>query len=282
MRPIGQQAFRTGVQPLVTQIDQAIQRCLVGHMAGFGQHAPRRLQLLPLSRQRRLAQREAVIATHRVGDLRQVAAPRRRHDGVAPGGGFYRNDRQAPGTHRQTTFLQCRQQALIQRRHAVVIETRCLRTKHRHVFRVQVPLLAVALHLFCHVTQRILCALAVELVDGDEVGEVEHVDLFQLRGGAEFRRHHIQAEVDMFHDGGVALADAGGFDDHQIHASDLAGGDYIRQRLGNLGAGVARGQRAHEHAAATHGVVGIARHGPRLDCVHADTVAQQGAARLAT
>ena len=31
---------------------------------------------------------------------------------------------------------------------------------------------------------------AIELVDGHEIGEVEHVDLLELAGGAELRRHH--------------------------------------------------------------------------------------------
>jgi hypothetical protein len=45
--------------------------------------------------------------------------------------------------------------------------------------------LAVALVLLAHVAQRVGGALAVELVDRDEVGEVEHVDLLELRRGAE-------------------------------------------------------------------------------------------------
>ena len=39
---------------------------------------------------------------------------------------------------------------------------------------------AVALHLLGDVAQRIVRALAVELVDRDELGEVEHVDLLEL------------------------------------------------------------------------------------------------------
>jgi hypothetical protein len=68
------------------------------------------------------------------------------------------------------------QQALVQRGHAVVVEARCLRAEDRHLFRTLAPQFAVALVLLGDVAQRILRALAVELVDGDEVGEIEHVD----------------------------------------------------------------------------------------------------------
>ena len=49
---------------------------------------------------------------------------------------------------------------------------------------------------------------ALELVDRHHVGEVEHVDLLQLRRGAELGRHHVQRDVDEGTIAGVALADA--------------------------------------------------------------------------
>ena len=60
--------------------------------------------------------------------------------------------------------------------------------------------LAVADELAADVAQGVLGAAALELVDRDDVGEVEHVDLLELRGGAELRRHHVQREVDERHD----------------------------------------------------------------------------------
>ena len=62
--------------------------------------------------------------------------------------------------------------------------------------------------LAAHVAEGVRAAAALELVDGHGSGEVEHVDLLQLGGGAELRRHHVQREVDVGDDGGVALADA--------------------------------------------------------------------------
>ncbi len=123
-----------------------------------------------------------------------------------------------------------------------------------------------------HVAQGILRALAVELVDGDEVGKIQHVDFFQLRCGAELRRHHIHADIYVRHNRGIALAYAGSFNDHQVESGHLAGGNHVRQRLRNLGACFARRQRAHEN-------LDLAL--PRVDRIHADTVAQQCAAGFA-
>ena len=91
------------------------------------------------------------------------------------------------------------------------------------------------------------------------------MSIFQLRRGAEFRRHHVERHIDEGHDGCIALADAGGFDDDQIEVASLLGGDDFRQRGGNFGAGVAGGQRAHEDIR-------------MLDGIHADAVAEQRAA----
>ncbi len=120
---------------------------------------------------------------------------------------------------------------MIQRGDAVVIEARCLGAVHRHFFRTLAPQFTIALILFGDIAQCIERALAVEFIDRHEIGEVEHVDFFELRGSAEFRRHHIHAEIDVRDDGGIALADAGSLDDDQIEAGGLAGGNDIRQRL---------------------------------------------------
>ena len=58
---------------------------------------------------------------------------------------------------------------------------------------------ASRLRTSCRATSRqgVLAAAPLELVDRDHVGEVEHVDLLQLRRGAELRRHHVQRHVDQ-------------------------------------------------------------------------------------
>ena len=130
----------------------------------------------------------------------------------------------------------------------------------------------VALHLLGNIAKGVRRALAVELVDRDEVREVEHVDLLELARRAVLRRHHIQAEIHLRHDRRVALADARGLDDDDIKARDLAGGDRVRQRLADFAAGFTRGKRPHVDAGSR---------APRVDRVHADAIAEQRAAALA-
>jgi hypothetical protein len=161
---------------------------------------------------------------------------------------------------------------LVERGHAVVVEAAGHGAEHRQGVGCHVEGRAVALHLLGHVAQRVLCAPAVELVDGHELREVQHVDLLELAGGAELGRHHVHGDVDQRHDGRVALADARGLADHQVKAGRLACGDAVGQGLADLGAEIARGQGAHEDARAA---------GPGRDGVHADAVAQQRAAALA-
>ena len=118
-----------------------------------------------------------------------------------------------------------------------------------------------------HVAQGVLGAAALELVDHDRVGEVEHVDLLELAGGAELRRHHVQRQVAVLDDPGVALADARGLHDHEVEPGGPARGDGVVERLGHLAAPTG-GHRAEEHLR-------------RLDRVHADAVAEQRAAAAA-
>ena len=123
---------------------------------------------------------------------------------------------------------QARQQRLVQRGDAVVVEAARHRAEHRHLVGPLAERLAVALHLLGDVAQRVGGALAVELVDRDELGEVEHVDLLELARGAELGRHHVHRHVDERHDRRVALADARGLDDDQVEAGGLARGDARR------------------------------------------------------
>ena len=173
-----------------------------------------------------------------------------------------------PGLQLEALFREPCGQRLVQRGDAVVVEARRHRPEHRHRVRGLLEPLAVALVLLAHVAQRVLRALAVELVDRDEVREVQHVDLLELARRAEFRRHHVQRCVDQRHDRGVALPDPRGFDDDEVEARDLARRDDVGQRLRDLAAGVARGERAHVDLR-------------MLDRVHPDPVAEQRAAGLA-
>ena len=178
----------------------------------------------------------------------------------------------APPPAAQAVRAQRLGDVLIQRGHAVVVETRGDRAEHRHLLGRLREVAAVALHLLRDVAQRIRRAFAVELVDRDEAGEVEHVDLFQLARRAELRRHHVQRFVDERHDRRIALPDPGRLDDDQIEA----------RRLAQRRARRAARRRVHStRRASPSSACRRARRAPVTDRVHADAVAEQRAAGFA-
>ena len=105
-----------------------------------------------------------------------------------------------------------------------------------------------------HVAAGVLRPAPLELVDRDDVGEVEHVDLLELGGGTELRGHHVEREVDERHDRGVALADARRLDDHEVVAGGPAGGDRVGQVSRQLGGRAPGRDRAEVGAAGRQGV----------------------------
>ena len=207
-----------------------------------------------------------------MGDLGQIARAVGRDDGGGRARPFDRDARQAafrtglPAG--EAALLQELGDALIERGHAVVVEARRDGAVNRHGVGRHAEGLAIALDLLPDVAQRVLGALAVELVDRDQIGEVEHVDLLELARRAELGRHDVERDVDMGHDGGVALPYPRGLDDDQVEAGSLARGDRVGQAGGDLAARAAGRERAHEH-------------GPAVERVHPDAVAEQGAAALA-
>ena len=109
----------------------------------------------------------------------------------APGSGR----RQARRRLREAALGQAAPEAVIERGHAVVVEPRRRSCRRPAWSRATLESLAVALQLLADVAQRVLAALAVEFVDRHEIGEIEHVDLLELAGGAEFGRHHIERQI---------------------------------------------------------------------------------------
>nr|GFD52312.1 hypothetical protein [Tanacetum cinerariifolium] len=107
-------------------------------------------------------------------------------------------------------FLQRAQDGPVEPVHAGVVELRGDGAKHGHFLQRRIPALVVALVLLAHVAQGVEAAALVELVERDDVGKVQHVNLFELRGRAVFGRHHVEAHVGVLDDFGVALADAAG------------------------------------------------------------------------
>ena len=185
----------------------------------LGQHRRGGAQLLDLARQRGLSRARALVAAHGVGDVGQVAHARAGNDGhlvraVArrrPSAAGLRSTGRPSAARRGSSAWYSAVTPSSLKRLAIVPNTGILSGAASEG-------LAVALHLLGDVAQRVGGALAVELVDRDELGEVEHVDLLELARGAELRRHHVHRHVDQRHDRRVALADARGLDDDEVEA----------------------------------------------------------------
>ena len=146
--------------------------------------------------------------------------------------------------------------------HARVVELRSNGTEHRHLVLGLVPEAVVALELLAHVAQRVEGPALVELVEGNNVGEIEHVDFLQLGGGPVLGRHHVEAGVGVLDDFGVTLPDAGSFEDDEV---ELGGPHHVHGVLHVLAQGqvaLAGSQAAHVHPGA-------------VDGVHPDPVAEQ-------
>ena len=158
------------------------------------------------------------------GDLRQVAAAAAGNQRLARAE-FDRAgiDRLAiergPGELAYALALECGQQRAEQAVDAGVVEAAGDGRVHRDLAIRDARLVGViAAPLLAHVAQRILGAALLELVEHHQLGVVEHVDLLELARRAVLGGHHVDRHVDEIGDLGVALADAGGLDQHQVEA----------------------------------------------------------------
>ena len=209
-----------------------------------------------------------VIVAHGLGDLGEVPHLLRRHDRGEAGGDLRVHRWENPVVHREAVVAEHPGDVVVERGDAVVVERGRGRAEHRHVVRLLIERLAVADELSADVAQGILGSASLELVDGDDIGEVEHVDLLQLRRGTELRRHHVHRAVDERDDAGVALADARGLDDDEVEAGGLQHSDDVIEVVRVLVA-AAGGQRPEVDAVAVQGI-------------HPDAVTEQRAATLAS
>src|SRR5699024_4417680 len=137
---------------------------------------------------------------------------------------------------------------------------------HGHVLPVATESLLIADHSPSDIAHCVLGTATFEFVDGHGIGEVKHVDLFELGCGAEFGRHDVHGHIHERHDCRIALADPGGFDDHQVISGGFADVDDIGKVFGKF-VMAAGGQRAEKHVIA-------------VEAVHANAVAQQCSAAL--
>ena len=76
--------------------------------------------------------------------------------------------------------------------------------------------MTVAPVLFANVAQRIFGATFFHLVQGDQVGEVEHVNFFKLGRCTELTGHHVERDIADLDNPCVALTYTAGLDDDQI------------------------------------------------------------------
>lgn len=120
----------------------------------------------------------------------------------------------------------------------------------------------VALVLLLHITQGIEGTAFVEFIECNEVGEIEHVDFFELGGGAVLWRHYVQAQIAVFDDFCIALANARGFQHNEVEAGCFGHIHRVLHVFAEGQVALAGGQRAHVHA----GIV---------DAVHANAVAEE-------
>jgi len=239
---------------------------VVGFLARCLEHFQDLAKLLALPRDPDLLEGRAVVVAHTLGDLGEIARARDRYDAVA----VRRNapldgGEPARGIVGEIHGAQRASDSVVQRRHPVVVETRCNRAVHRQRFERLGEGRGVALQLLAHVTQRVARAAPVELVDGDQIGEVEHVDLLELARRTELRGHDVERQICKLGNRGVALTDAGSFHDDDVDSRRLDGVNHDPQVGRQLGAGRAGCKRAHIN-------LGM------IDGVHADAVAEQGAA----
>ncbi len=237
-------------------------RALVDHGQGGLQprHEPRKLDLLL---------RPVPVGAHGAHDLGQVAdavrgdRPRRAGVLLRRGADVAGKPDLGPATADGPRHLGERGE---QRVHAGIAEAAGDRAVDAQRVGGGVERLSIALHLFRDVAQRVFPSAAIELVHGDEVGVVQHPDLLELARRTVLGGHHVDGDVGEIHDLRVALADAGRLDDHPVVARESAEPDGVRDRGGELPAGGPRGEGPH--------------HRPRVrERVHADAVAEQGAAR---
>ncbi len=238
-------------------------------------------ELLALARNARLHPGLLFISPHGVGDFGQVAATSAGHDGRYGAAVAQVHRGQTPNAGRQAILDQARQDGLVERGDTIVGKAGGLRPEHRHRLGGLVPGFAIALNLFRHIAHRVECALAIKLVDRHKVGEVEHIDFFELARRTKFRRHHVETQVDIRHDRRIALTNARGFNNDQVKATGPTSGNRVGQGAGNFATRLARCHRTHVDARAPLAGTQPIR-SPGMDRIHADTVAQQGPPALAS
>ena len=246
---------------LVTRLGEQCVDGVVG-MAGGRELVVDRLEALHPAGHRGIPLGVVVVAAHRLGDLGEVAHPLRRDDLAQDAGVLDGDGDECALADRQPLLGEAGAQLLVQGGDAVVVERRRRGAEDGHVLGSRPERLPVADELAADVAEGVHRTPALELVDGDDIGEVEHVDLLELARRAELRRHDVEVDVGVARDRRVPLADAGGLDDDEVVGRGAEDIEDVTERLGHL-ALPPGGHRAEEDPVAVEGV-------------HPDAVPEQG------
>ncbi len=214
-----------------------------------------------------------MVTAHRFGHLCEVAGALRRDDGAPQTGSAPGDGGQDPGGGLQSEAGQAVPEMLVEGGDALVGEARGDRAEYRKILQGDAGMLPGAGQVAADVPQGVLAAPPLEFVDGDDVCEVEHVDLLELGRRPELRGHDVQGQVAVGGHAGVALADARRLHYHQIETGGPAGGDGVVQAGGQLAARAAGGEGPEEHPGPGHRAL--------IDGVHPDAVAEEGPAPFA-
>ena len=99
---------------------------------------------------------------------------------------------------------------------ADVVELAGDRAVNRQLLVGRIEQMTVAPVLLAYVAQSIFGAAFLHFVQCDQVGEVEHVDFFQLGRRTELAGHDVEREITDLNNPCIALTDTAGFDDDQV------------------------------------------------------------------
>ena len=176
----------------------------------------------------------SVVAANGIGDVGQVAHAARRHQRADLGRARVRSSARAlrrRDAHRRarSSSRRCWYTAVTP---SSLNRAATLPNTGRSSSRAE--RFAVPGHLTADVAERILGAAPLELVDHDQVGEVEHVDLLELGRGAVLGRHDVDRHVGQRDDRGITLTDARRLHDDEVESRHPAGVDHRRQRRRDL------------------------------------------------
>ena len=76
-------------------------------------------------------------------------------------------------------------------------------TKDGHLVNIFVPKLMVALVLLFYSLERILRSSLVKLIDGNHIGEIQHVNFFELGRCPKFWGHDVQRDIAVVNNFGI-------------------------------------------------------------------------------